>query len=57
MKSETTMLAIAVALTIALVGGLVAMPVMVMEQKAQADKGGVPNSHSNGHGHGRGGDV
>ena len=59
MKSETTtiMLAITLALTIALVGGLVIMPVVIIEQQAHADKGGIPNSHAAGHGKGRSGGV
>jgi hypothetical protein len=38
-------------LAIALVGGLVIVPAIVMEQQALADKGGIP--HAGSHGKGR----
>jgi hypothetical protein len=47
---------IAIAVVAILVGGLIVVPAMIIDvqQQAQADKGGVPNSHSNGQGKGKG---
>jgi len=56
MKTETTiMLTLTLALAIALIGGLIVVPAaeqIGLLQQAHADKGGVPNSNSNGHGRG-----
>ena len=50
-ETNYIMLAIVLALGVFLVAGLVVVPTIELQQ-AQADKGGVPNSHSAGHGHG-----